>query len=390
MKKVICFFICVCFMMQSVVVFAEGNTDLGLNAKSAILMEEATGNILYESNPDERLPIASVTKVMTMLLIMEAVDSGKISLDDMVTVSENAMSYGGSTMFLETGEQLTVNDMLKGIAVASANDGCVAMAEHLAGSESAFVDMMNEKAKGLGMENTHFMNTNGLDEDDHYSSARDVAIMSRELMKHETIFNYTSIWMDTLRGGKFQLANTNKLIRFYDGANGLKTGSTSKALCCLSAAAKRNDMQLIAVVLGAPTSAERFASAKSLLDYGFANYAVNTQITAGDEVQKIAVEKGVDKEVGVVAGDSCSTLVKKGQEDNITKEIKIDETITAPIEAGQKIGTMTISRDGEVIADIDLNASSTVEKKGIGLIIKDFFATIFFGSNNDTEENSEI
>lgn len=390
MKKVICFFICVCFMMQSVVVFAEGNTDLGLNAKSAILMEELTGNILYESNPDERLPIASVTKVMTMLLIMEAVDSGKISLDDMVTVSENAMSYGGSTMFLETGEQLTVNDMLKGIAVASANDGCVAMAEHLAGSESAFVDMMNEKAKELGMENTHFMNTNGLDEDDHYSSARDVAIMSRELMKHETIFNYTSIWMDTLRGGKFQLANTNKLIRFYDGANGLKTGSTSKALCCLSAAAKRNDMQLIAVVLGAPTSAERFASAKSLLDYGFANYAVNTQITAGDEVQKIAVEKGVDKEVGVVAGDSCSTLVKKGQEDNITKEIKIDETITAPIEAGQKIGTMTISRDGEVIADIDLNASSAVEKKGIGLIIKDFFATIFFGSNNDTEENSEI
>ena len=390
MKKVICFFICVCFMMQSVVVFAEGNTDLGLNAKSAILMEESTGNILYESNPDERLPIASVTKVMTMLLIMEAVDSGKISLDDMVTVSENAMSYGGSTMFLETGEQLTVNDMLKGIAVASANDGCVAMAEHLAGSESAFVDMMNEKAKELGMENTHFMNTNGLDEDDHYSSARDVAIMSRELMKHETIFNYTSIWMDTLRGGKFQLANTNKLIRFYDGANGLKTGSTSKALWCLSAAAKRNDMQLIAVVLGAPTSAERFASAKSLLDYGFANYEVNTQITAGDEVQKIAVEKGVDKEVGVVAGDSCSTLVKKGQEDNITKEIKIDETITAPIEAGQKIGTMTISRDGEVIADIDLNASSAVEKKGIGLIIKDFFTTIFFGSNNDTEENSEI
>lgn len=390
MKKVICFFICVCFMMQSVAVFAEGNTDLGLNAKSAILMEESTGNILYESNPDERLPIASVTKVMTMLLIMEAIDSGKISLDDMVTVSENAMSYGGSTMFLETGEQLTVNDMLKGIAVASANDGCVAMAEHLAGSESAFVDMMNEKAKELGMENTHFMNTNGLDEEDHYSSARDVAIMSRELMKHETIFNYTSIWMDTLRGGKFQLANTNKLIRFYDGANGLKTGSTSKALCCLSAAAKRNDMQLIAVVLGAPTSAERFASAKSLLDYGFANYAVNTQITAGDEVQKIAVEKGVDKEVGVVAGDSCSTLVKKGQEDNITKEIKIDETITAPIEAGQKIGTMTISRDGEVIADIDLNASSAVEKKGIGLIIKDFFATIFFGNNNDTEENSEI
>lgn len=390
MKKIICFFICMCFMMQSVVVLAESDTDLGLNAKSAILMEESTGNILYESNPDERLPIASVTKVMTMLLIMEAIDSEKINLDDMVTVSENAMSYGGSTMFLETGEQLTVNDMLKGIAVASANDGCVAMAEHLAGSESAFVDMMNEKAKELGMENTHFMNTNGLDEDEHYSSARDVAIMSRELMRHKTIFNYTSIWMDTLRGGKFQLANTNKLIRFYDGANGLKTGSTSKALCCLSAAAKRNDMQLIAVVLGAPTSAERFASAKSLLDFGFANYAVNTQITAGDEIQKVAVEKGVDKEVGIIAGDSCSTLVKKGQEDNITTEIKIDETITAPIEAGQKVGTMTISREGEVIANIDLNASATVEKKGIGLIIKDFFTTIFFGSSIVKEEKNEM
>lgn len=376
-------------MMQSVRVFAEGEqeTDLGLNAKSAILMEDSTGKVLYESNPDERVPIASVTKVMTMLLIMEAVDSGKITLDDMVTVSENAMSYGGSTMFLETGEQLTVNDMMKGIAVASANDGCVAMAEHLAGSESAFVDMMNAKAQELGMENTHFMNTNGLDEDDHYSSARDVAIMSRELIKHKTIFNYTSIWMDTLRGGKFQLANTNKLIRFYDGANGLKTGSTSKALCCLSATAKRNDMQLIAVVLGAPTSAERFSSAKSLLDYGFANYAVNTQVTAGDEVDRVHVEKGVDNEVGVVAGDTYSTLVKKGQEDNVTKEVIIDEQITAPIEAGEKIGTMKISRDGETLAEIDLNAANAVEKKGIGLIVKDFFRMIFYGNSTMTAEN---
>lgn len=376
-------------MMQSVCVFAEGEqeTDLGLNAKSAILMEDSTGKVLYEINPDERVPIASVTKVMTMLLIMEAVDSGKITLDDMVTVSENAMSYGGSTMFLETGEQLTVNDMMKGIAVASANDGCVAMAEHLAGSESAFVDMMNAKAQELGMENTHFMNTNGLDEDDHYSSARDVAIMSRELIKHKTIFNYTSIWMDTLRGGKFQLANTNKLIRFYDGANGLKTGSTSKALCCLSATAKRNDMQLIAVVLGAPTSAERFSSAKSLLDYGFANYAVNTQVTAGDEVDRVHVEKGVDNEVGVVAGDTYSTLVKKGQEDNVTKEVIIDEQITAPIEAGEKIGTMKISRDGETLAEIDLNAANAVEKKGIGLIVKDFFRMIFYGNSTMTAEN---
>ena len=376
-------------MMQSVCVFAEGEqeTDLGLNAKSAILMEDSTGKVLYESNPDERVPIASVTKVMTMLLIMEAVDSGKITLDDMVTVSENAMSYGGSTMFLEAGEQLTVNDMMKGIAVASANDGCVAMAEHLEGSESAFVDMMNAKAQELGMENTHFMNTNGLDEDNHYSSARDVAIMSRELIKHKTIFNYTSIWMDTLRGGKFQLANTNKLIRFYEGANGLKTGSTSKALCCLSATAKRNDMQLIAVVLGAPTSAERFSSAKSLLDYGFANYAVNTQVTAGDEIERVHVEKGVDNEVSVVAADTYSTLVKKGQEDNVTKEIILDEQITAPLEAGEKLGTMKISRDGETLAEIDLNAANAVEKKGIGLIVKDFFRMIFYGDSTMTAEN---
>ncbi|MCD8179917.1 MAG: D-alanyl-D-alanine carboxypeptidase [Firmicutes bacterium] len=386
MKKIICFLICAFFTAQSAV-FAEGEqtTDLGLNARSAILMEESTGNILYESNPDERVPIASVTKVMTMLLIMEAVDGGKITLDDMVTVSENAMSYGGSTMFLEAGEQLSVNDMLKGIAVASANDGCVAMAEYLAGSESAFVDMMNAKAKELGMENTHFMNTNGLDDDGHYSSARDVAIMSRELIKHKTIFDYTSIWTDTLRGGKFQLANTNKLVRFYEGANGLKTGSTSKALCCLSATAKRNDMQLIAVVLGAPTSAERFSSAKSLLDYGFANYSINTQITAGDEVETARVEKGVDSEVKVTAGETYSTLVRKGQEENITKEVILDGEITAPIEAGQRIGTMKISRGGEVIAEIDLNAASSVERKGIGLIIKDFFKIIFGGETRAAE-----
>ncbi len=390
MKKIICFLICACFAFQSAAVFAEGEDDLGINAKSAVLMEESTGKILYESNPDERAPIASVTKIMTMLLIMEAVDSGKITLDDMVTVSENAMSYGGSTMFLETGERLTVNDMMKGIAVASANDGCVAMAEHLAGSESAFVDKMNARAKELGMENTHFVNTNGLDADDHYSSARDVAIMSRELISHKKIFDYTSIWMDTLRGGKFQLANTNKLIRFYDGANGLKTGSTSKALCCLSASAKRNDMQLIAVVLGAPTSKERFASAKSLLDYGFANYDVNTQVTAGDEVETVSVEKGVETEVKAIAGGTYQTLVKKGGEDNVKKDIIFDEEITAPLEAGQKIGTMRISRDGETLAEIDLNTASAVEKKGIGLIIKDFFRTIFYGSDTVTAQKGQV
>lgn len=393
MKKIICFLICACFMLQGVPVLAEGEnngTSLGINARSAVLMEESSGDILYESNPDDRVPIASVTKVMTMLLIMEAVDSGKITLDDMVNVSENAMSYGGSTMFLEAGEQLSVNDMLKGIAVASANDGCVAMAEYLAGSESAFVEQMNAKAKELSMENTHFVNTNGLDDDDHYSSARDVAIMSRELIKHKTIFNYSSIWMDTLRGGKFQLANTNKLIRFYDGANGLKTGSTSKALCCLSATAKRDDMQLIAVVLGAPTSAERFSSAKALLDYGFANYSVNTQVTAGDEVETVHVEKGLEEEVRAVAGDTFSMLVKKGSEDEVKKEIIMDEVISAPLEAGQKIGIMRISSNGKTLAEIELNTANAVEKKGIGLIVKEFFRTLFYGGNKAVANNDSV
>lgn len=388
MKRIICFFVSVFIVMQTTVAFAEGENsiDLGLNAKSVLLMEQSTGNVLYEENPDEQLPIASVTKIMTMLLIMEAVDSGKISVDDMVTVSENAMSYGGSTMFLEAGEQLTVNDMLKGIAVASANDGAVAMAEHIAGSEGAFVDMMNEKAKELGMENTHFVNTNGLDADNHYSSARDVAIMSRELIEHEKIFDYTSIWMDTLRGGKFQLANTNKLIRFYDGANGLKTGSTSKALCCLSATAKRDNMQLIAVVLGAPTSAERFASAKSLLDYGFANYAVNTQINIGEEKVSVPVEKGVEKSVSLISDGEFKTLVKKGSEEEVEKEIKTQDTITAPIKTGDKLGSVIFKRDGEIIYEVELKAANDINKKSIGLIIKEFLKNVFFGNNSELSE----
>lgn len=382
MKRIISILISISVLVCPACVFAEGEgtPELGIDARAAILIEADSGEPLFEANSDERMPIASVTKIMTMLLIMEAVDEGQITLDDMVTVSENAMSYGGSTMFLETGEKLSVNDMLKGIAVASANDGCVAMAEYLAGSESAFVDMMNKKAQELGMKNTHFMNTNGLDADEHYSSARDVAIMSRELIKHKTIFNYTSIWMDTLRGGKCQLANTNKLIRFYDGANGLKTGSTSKALCCLSASAKRDDMQLVAVILGAPTSQKRFDGARTLLDYGFANYSVNTQVTAGDSMGTVEVGKGVEKEVGAIAADSYSALLKKGSEGNIQKEIIFNENITAPVEAGDKIGIVRVTQDGETLAEIDLTAAAQVKKKGIGTIIRDIILSIFFGN----------
>lgn len=335
----------------------------GLNAKSMLLMEQSEGEILYEYNADEKLPIASVTKIMTMLLIMEAVDGGKIKLDDMVPVSERAMSMGGSTMFLETGESLSVSDMLKGIAVASANDGTVAMAEFIAGSEDAFVGMMNEKAKSLGMENTNFVNTNGLDADEHYSTARDVAVMSRELLKHEKIFEYTTIWTDTLRDGKFQLANTNKLIRFYSGANGLKTGSTSKALCCISAAAKRDNLQLIAVVLAAPTSKERFAAARGLLDFGFANYTVEKFAQKNEVMEKITVLKGNKEQISLRAAEDCTALLKKGEQGKTERNINIPDAITAPVKEGDIVGTAEFAADGKVIKSVELGAAETVEKK---------------------------
>ena len=370
MKKIMCFFVCVIMLFGTVSVSAE--TVVETNAKSVLLMEQSTGRVLYEENSDEQLPIASVTKIMTMLLIMEAVDNGTITLDDMVSVSENAMSYGGSTMFLEAGEQLSVHDMLKGIAVASANDGCVAMAEFLEGSEAAFIEKMNTKAQELGMNNTHFANTNGLDADDHYSSARDVAIMSRELLKHEKIFDYTTIWMDTLRDGKFQLANTNKLIRFYNGANGLKTGSTSKALCCLSASAKRDDMQLIAVVLGAPTSAYRFSSAKALLDYGFASYKIEKTAVKGEEISRYEIKKGIKSDVGVCANEDFSILKARNDNEETKKEIIINEELHAPIKKGDKVGVLKlISKDGE--KEIDLVSTEDVEKMSLRDMIENFF-----------------
>ena len=371
MKKTVCMVLCACMLALPVGALAD-DPVIETDAKSVLLMEQSTGNVLYEKNADEQLPIASVTKIMTMLLIMEELDRGTITLDDMVSVSENARSYGGSTMFLEAGEQLSINDMLKGIAVASANDGCAAMAEHLAGSEAAFVERMNKRAGELGMNNTHFMNTNGLDAENHYSSARDVAIMSRELIKHEKIFNYTSIWTDELRQGKFKLANTNKLVRFYDGANGLKTGSTSKALCCLSAAAKRDGMQLIAVVLGAPTSAKRFSSARALLDYGFAAYKINVLAQKDEEAGTVKVNKGVNDDVTAVCANEYSELVKRNEADSAERRITLDESVDAPVKAGQKIGTMEFIRGGSVTGSIDLTASRDVEKKGLSGIIKDF------------------
>lgn len=361
MKKLLLVPVCLYFLFATSV-YAE-DIFPGLNAKSLFLLEASGGEILYEYNADEKLPIASVTKIMTMLLTAEAVDSGKISREDLVPVSERAMSMGGSTMFLEVGEQLTVNDMLKGIAVASANDGAVAMAEFIAGSESAFVGMMNEKATELGMTNTHFVNTNGLDADGHYSTARDVAVMSRELLKHEMIFDYTTIRTDSLRDGKFSLVNTNKLIRFYPGANGLKTGSTSKALCCISASAKRDGMQLVAVVLGAPNSKERFAAARALLDYGFAGYAVEELTGEGDEITSLPVLKGTKNEISLSAEEGYSRLVKKESKGKTERKINVPEYAVAPIKKGDVLGSVEFYFSGSMIKSVNLTASEDAEKR---------------------------
>lgn len=371
MKARVCFFILSFVMLFNTVVFAEKTQSDDIDAKAYILIEQSTGRVLAENNADEQLPIASVTKIMTMLLIMEAIEDRKTSFDDLVTVSENAMSYGGSTMFLETGEQLPVHDMLKGIAVASANDGCVAMAEHLTGSETAFVEEMNKRAKELGMKNTNFLNTNGLDEDGHYSSARDVALMSRELLNHPKITEYTSIWTDELRDGKFQLANTNKLIRFYTGANGLKTGSTSQALCCLSASAKRDGMQLIAVVLGAPTSDKRFSSAKSLLDYGFANYKINHLVKKDEMICDVDIINGTVDSVKAIAKKDKYSLSEKSNNKDIKRRVFVNEDIKAPVKKGEVLGYVEFVSDGKVIDKVEIVSENEVNKKGISQIIGD-------------------
>ena len=334
-----------------------------VNAKSAILMEPVSGTVLYEFNPDERLRIASVTKTMTMLLIMEAIDSGKISYTDMVSTSEHAASMGGSQVFLEAGEQMSVDDMLKAIAISSGNDAAVAMAEFVAGSEEAFVEMMNKKATALGCENTHFCNCNGLDEpDDHYSTARDVAKISCELIKHTDIFKYTTTWMDTLRDGAFGLSNTNKLLKSYNGANGLKTGSTEKAKYCLSASAERNGMELIAVVLGAPSTADRFGSATKLLDFGFANYSLVRGAEKIEMIPNIQVQSGVRDNVPVELSGSSDFIVKKGNEDKVETEINIESSCVAPVQKGQKVGNVIFKIDGAKVAETDITVMETVEK----------------------------
>ena len=343
--------------------------DLQISAKSAVLMDLATGTVLYEQNAHEPLAPASVTKVMTMLLIMEAIDSGKIQWEDTVTVSEAAAAKGGSQVYLKVGETMTVKDMLKAIAVSSANDCACAMAEHLCGSESAFVDAMNARAKELGMNDTHFVNCTGLDDspeaERHKTSAYDIALMSRELLYHHPdIKQFTTIWMDTLRNGTFGLSNTNKLIRFYPGATGLKTGFTSGAGYCLSASAQRDGLELVAVVMGCESSKDRFAACKTMLDYGFANYALVTPQL--EQMLTVPVILGTEASVTAVPAETVQMLIDKGQKNMVTTEVELEPEITAPVSQGQRLGTLRVKAGEQVLSQIPLVAETAVPRLTFG------------------------
>ena len=348
-----------------------------VNCGAAVLMEKETGTILYEQNSHDKLEPASVTKIMTLLLVMEAIDSGRISLDQTVSISARAVSMGGSQIWLKEGEQMTVRDLLKAVAVVSANDGAVALAELVAGSEEGFVALMNQRAKELGMADTTFVNCTGLPAAGHLTSAHDIALMSRELIRsHPSIREYTTIWMDSLRDGAFQLTNTNKLIRFYDGATGLKTGSTDSALYCLSATAERSGMELIAVVLKSPTSQERFDAARALLDYGFANYTL-MDVYPDQALPPIDVLLGEADCVQPVLSQSSRILVDKAQLNSVTSQINLCENVEAPVEAGQKLGEMVVTVDGQVLQTIPIVAERAVNRLTVPGIFLRFLDRLF-------------
>ena len=347
------------------------DNPLALDCGAACLIEQNSGLIIYDYNMHEILRPASVTKIMSLLLIMEALDSGKIQLTDKIPCTEDAAKMGGSQIWLDVRETLTVEEMLKAICVVSANDCVVAMADYLEGSQDAFVKKMNQKAQELGMNDTTFKNCHGIDEDDHLTSAYDIAIMSRELlMNHPSITKYTTIWMDSLRDGKSSLVNTNKLVRNYNGCTGLKTGSTSIALYNLSASATRNNLSLIAVVLKAPTPAIRFSNAQKLLDYGFSNYTVTSFGQKGDVIKSVEIKKGTASSVDAILENDAEVLMSNGSSKDITQEIKLDDTFTAPILEGQKLGEVEFSINGNVVSTVNLVANKSSDKLSFGSIIK--------------------
>ena len=349
----------------------------GVTAPSAVLMEKTTGTVLSEQDAKTQYEPASVTKIMTLLLVMEAIDGGSLSWDDMVTASAYACSMGGSQIWLKENEQLTVRDMVKAVTVVSANDCAVALSEHVAGSETAFVERMNQRAAELGMENTTFKNCTGLPAEGHLTCAYDIALMSRELiLNHPSIREFTTIWMDTLRGGTFQLSNTNKLIFYYEGATGLKTGFTDTALYCLSATAERDGMELIAVVMHAPTSNDRFESCKTLLNYGFANYAI-TPVYPDQAIPPVAVTLGTQDTVQPVTARECSILLEKSKTGAVTTQLELCENVEAPVEAGQKLGELKVLVDGGQVDVIDLVAAQEVPRLSLGGIFKRFLDSLF-------------
>lgn len=349
----------------------NSNNSLNLESASAILIEQSTGQVLYEHNCHEQLRPASVTKVMSILLIMEALDNGKISLSDSIPCSETAASMGGSQIWLDPRETLTVDEMLKAVCVASANDCVVAMAEYLGGSEEGFVQMMNDKAKELGMNDTTFKNCHGLDEDGHITSSYDIALMSRELLAHHPqVTKYTTIWTDSLRDGKSELTNTNKLIRSYKGATGLKTGSTGLALYNLSASATRDDLSLIAVIMKAPSTKVRFAEAQKLLDYGFNTFSFKQFGKKEEIVKTINVTKGVRSSVDAILAETAGTLIEKGKDKNIEQNLILEDNISAPISAGQKLGEVSFTLNGSTLSSVDIIAKNDVEKLNLFTMTK--------------------
>ena len=353
-------------LLSQPVLAEEKKTELAEDSRSAILIERDTGTVLYDKNSHEKLPPASMTKIMTMLLIMEALDKGQLKMDEKVRTSEYAASMGGSQIFLEPGEEMTVKEMLLGIAIASANDASVALAERISGSEEAFVAEMNKRAKELGLENTHFKNTTGLTAKDHYSTAHDMAIMAKELLKHEEITDFTKLYESYLREDtdkKFWLVNTNKLVRFYPGVDGLKTGFTSDAKYCLTVTAKKDGMRVIAVVFGAPTSKSRNAQITKMLDYSFSQYATHPLYKKGEVLGKVKVSKGEMKQLQALTGEPISLLTKKGQDaKGFSTEIKMNKHIKAPVKKGDRIGTIIISKDGKKLAETQLVAEKSVKK----------------------------